>query len=178
MSLIVRQNFKKNARLFKSVQQELRRVLGDDIFIEHIGSTAVKRMWGKNIIDIVIGVSDEREVEKTVQKLERHKFFRGRNHASGSYIFMASRQSETKSGDVHLHVVVRQSEAFNDFLSLKAYLCANGRAVSDYVAHKRFAVRQAQNDRERYKALKSLFMAKIIEDARKFNRVQNKILKK
>lgn len=37
MSLIVRQNFKKNARLFKSVQQELRGILGNDIFIEHIG---------------------------------------------------------------------------------------------------------------------------------------------
>lgn len=172
MNLLMRQNFKENVRLFKSVKRKLRCILGEDIFMEHIGSTALKRMWGKNIIDVLIGAKNLQEVEKMARKLEKHKFFRGRNHASGSYIFLASRQSETKSGDVHLHVVVEQTETFCDFLSVKAYLCANPAVAANYVACKRLAAQEAQNDRARYKALKSIYMTKIVEEAKQWSCTQ------
>ena len=175
-NFFIRQNFKRNAHLFKSIQRELKHILSENTMIEHIGSTSIKRMWGKNIIDIAIGVQNEAEVEKVAQQLEKHRFFRGRNHASGAYIFLASRQSETKSGDIHLHVVPRQSDAFYDFLSVRAYFRANPKAVSDYIAYKRFAVHEAQNNRARYKAIKSIFMAKIVKEARDFKHLSSKSL--
>lgn len=60
---IVKQNFKKNKILYNKTKQKLKKQIGHNIEINHVGSTAIPNMYGKNIIDILIGVKDKDEFE-------------------------------------------------------------------------------------------------------------------
>jgi GrpB-like predicted nucleotidyltransferase (UPF0157 family) len=48
MVTIMRQNFSKNAKLYRCIEAQLRKILGD-VPITHVGSTAIPNMSGKNI---------------------------------------------------------------------------------------------------------------------------------
>ncbi len=47
-----RQNIKENKRIYKDILIKLREELGNDVTINHVGSTAIPNMYGKNIIII------------------------------------------------------------------------------------------------------------------------------
>ena len=51
---LVRQNFKTNKKIYNETKHNLRKKLDKSISIEHVGSTAIPNMYGKNIIDIPI----------------------------------------------------------------------------------------------------------------------------
>lgn len=54
---IMEQDLVANQRYFAEIKQQLRTLLGDTVTIEHVGSTAVPGLIGKNIIDVLIGVA-------------------------------------------------------------------------------------------------------------------------
>lgn len=167
MIRIVRQNYKKNLKLFNKVKNSLLNVLDNDVLIEHIGSTAIPKMSGKNIIDIVIGVDALTDMEKTARALEIMNFYRGKNNYSGEYIFFASRKEETKSGDIHLHLVLKDSKRLNEFLALKTYLLNYPEAAKEYIIVKHRLAKQALLNRENYKLLKGEYMNGLLEDSKK-----------
>src|SRR5579883_235144 len=39
--------------------------------IEHIGSTAVEGLWAKPVIDIMIGISDDEELDRLIPSIEK-----------------------------------------------------------------------------------------------------------
>ena len=57
---------------FASLETELKTYLSDfDVRIEHIGSTSVKNLSAKPIIDIMIGVKDPEDLDKIPDLLMR-----------------------------------------------------------------------------------------------------------
>lgn len=56
---LVRQNFKQNKKIFNNVKKQLPKEFDLGIPIDHVGSTALKNMYGKNIIVILIGAHDK-----------------------------------------------------------------------------------------------------------------------
>ena len=46
------QDFENNCEQFSKTKKLLTDLLGDDVSISHVGSTAIPEMIGKNIIDI------------------------------------------------------------------------------------------------------------------------------
>ena len=61
MSVVISEYKDTLLKRFKSEKQRLLSFLSDTIIIEHVGSSAVG-IGGKNIIDILIGVSDKDEM--------------------------------------------------------------------------------------------------------------------
>ena len=59
-----RQNLKYNKKKYKEVKKILRTRINKNMPIEHIGSTILPNMYGKNIIDILVGVNEENEMDK------------------------------------------------------------------------------------------------------------------
>ena len=47
-----RQNIKENKKVYNEVLKRLKNELGNDVTINHVGSTAIPNMYGKNIIII------------------------------------------------------------------------------------------------------------------------------
>lgn len=116
-----RQNLKYNKKKYKEVKKILRTRINKNMPIEHIGSTILPNMYGKNIIDILVGVNEENEMDKYSDILIELGYFPG-NHNSGNYRFFASTKEETKMGDVHIHLVYIDSDRYRDFITLRDYL--------------------------------------------------------
>ena len=72
---IVKQNFRENKEIFKHIKEKLERDLDKSITIEHVGSTAIPNMYGKNIVDILIGAKDTNEFNYIKSVLEKNKFY-------------------------------------------------------------------------------------------------------
>ncbi len=64
MISLVKQDYDENKKLYEKVENELRKKIGEDIPITHVGSTAIPSiLYGKNIIDILVGAKDKEQFE-------------------------------------------------------------------------------------------------------------------
>lgn len=160
MVVVIRQNLLTNRRKFEGLKRQLRETLGDEATIEHVGSTAVPGLVGKNIIDILIGVAPS-EVMVTAQCLASVGWFVGKK-CDLNYCFMASRQTETIAGDAHLHLVPRNSQRYQQFLDIRDFLRQNPDWRRRYNQTKQQLVRELRADRATYKRLKSQFVEQIL----------------
>ena len=80
---------------------------------------------------------------------------------------MASREEETGEGDYHIHICLLGSKVYSDFLRLRDYLRTNPEIAKEYLGMKQVFAKRAGFDRKKYKALKSEYVAKLLEEARK-----------
>lgn len=166
MIKILRQNYHKNTRLFNKIKQQLIGVLDDCININHVGSTAIPNMSGKNIIDILIDVPTKKMLKKITKKIKNEGYFIGKNNSSADYIFFASRKDETKNGDIHLHLVINGTSSCNDFLILKKYFLDNPIEANNYLKIKYKIAKETNNDRVKYRALKSEYINGLLKCVR------------
>ena len=163
---IVKQNFRKNKQIFRSVKKQLQNDLDNKIPIDHVGSTAIPNMYGKNIIDILIGAENEDEFKYIKSVLEKNNFYGSEKSKSDIYQFFASKVDETKSGDIHIHLVIKETQRYKDFILLRQYLLNNKDKAKEYSDFKKKLVSSNINEREEYKKAKSQYVSKLIEKAR------------
>ncbi|MCP9460099.1 MAG: GrpB family protein, partial [Candidatus Nanosyncoccus sp. P13S_S20_bin.18.1] len=102
MSVMISEYKDTLLKRFKSEKQRLLSFLPDTIIIEHVGSSAVG-IGGKNIIDILIGISDQDEMLRIRDILKENGYFEGHD-SHGDRIFLASSKNETGDGDFHIHI--------------------------------------------------------------------------
>ena len=58
---LVEQNFDKNKKIYENIEKKLKTKIKIEVPITHVGSTAIPNMYGKNIIDILIGAKDKKQ---------------------------------------------------------------------------------------------------------------------
>ena len=166
VELIV-QDFNENKQAYEAQKQNLQKVLGVDIDIHHVGSTAIPNIVGKNIIDILLGANSNQQFDYYFQKLTNLGFFASQNSKTDIYTFFASSQSETSSGDVHIHLVIKNTERYNEFLILKKYLLEVPQEAENYSNHKKQILSQTL-ERKQYRQIKSEYVSALIERAKKY----------
>lgn len=162
-----KQNYTKNKKLYESVLEKLRTKLEENIDIEQVGSTAIKNMYGKNIIDILIGAVDDNEFEEIRSKLEEIGFIPSKKSPDNIYQFFASTEAETKDGDIHIHLVIKDTERYREFLILKNYLIKNKEEATAYSNFKKKLIGSGITDRKEYKRTKSEYVTALLERAKK-----------
>ncbi|MBO5183483.1 MAG: GrpB family protein [Bacilli bacterium] len=165
---LVRQNLKVNKKIYKSIEKQLRKDLGKTIPIEHVGSTAIPNMYGKNIIDILVGAEDKNEFESIKLILEKNNFIGSEKSRDDIYQFFASSSDETGAGDIHIHLVIKNTQRFCDFITLRNYLLSNKDEAKAYSNLKKSIINAGIFDRKEYKAKKSVYVSELLERAREF----------
>ena len=165
---IIKQNYHENIVKFKKIKKELLRIFDNKCIINHVGSTAIPRMSGKNIIDILIGVCNIKELESATNILLNNGYYLG-NSSTKRYHFFASTKGETKSGDVHLHLAIINEKRYNNFLYLRDYLLDNPMVCKEYIKVKKDILLKYGTDRKQYRKIKSSYMKKLIKDARNYH---------
>lgn len=154
---------------FEVEKERLKRVLGSDVVIEHVGSSAVG-IGGKNIVDILVGVKATEEMEP-VRDLLSWAGYREGHDTHPDRIFMAFRKNdddtdrETGEGDLHVHIVVVGSSEYNNMLALRDYLRTHPEKAQEYFEMKKVFAREAGYDRKKYKALKAEYVKNLISEA-------------
>lgn len=166
MVKIIKQNFAKNKKLFNIFARKLEKIIGEDVPINHVGSTAIPNMFGKNIIDILIGAKEEIKFQEIVKKLIGIGFFAS-NKKDEIYQFLSSAKEETGAGDIHIHLVILDTEKYNDFLILKNYLLNDKKECLAYSNYKKEIISKGVTDRREYKKIKSEYVTKLLERAKK-----------
>lgn len=173
---LIKQDFEKNKAHYKAVEGELKQEFEDMVDVDHVGSTAIPDMCGKNIIDVLLGVENKSQFDHVLQVLVERGYFASQNSKTDIYQFFASRQGEIGDGDVHLHLVIKGTDRYNDFLTLRDYLLANPVEAEAYSNHKKELVSRGVTDRKEYRRIKSEYVSALIERARKFKGEQLKTL--
>ncbi|MGN0617354.1 GrpB family protein [Ruminococcus flavefaciens] len=142
---------------------KLREILGDTaVDIQHIGSTSIKDICAKPIIDIVVGVRDFRDILEKNEILEKNGFiFRGHD-VPDQYLYVCGDESTRTH---HIHTVIYNSEAWNNYINMRDYLNCHNEEAQAYSELKEKVARQYPDDRNRYTELKSGLIAEILKKA-------------
>lgn len=166
MVILEKQNKKVNDKSYKKILKKLRTVIEVNVPIDHVGSTVLPRMYGKNIIDILIGARTNEEMDALSNKIIELGYFPGSKRTGYIYRFFASTEEETKAGDIHIHLAKVDSDRYKDFLILKNYLLKNKKEKTDYSNFKKNILKTGHNVRDDYKLIKSEYVSKLLDRAR------------
>ncbi|MCM3088372.1 GrpB family protein [Bhargavaea ginsengi] len=120
---------------FIKVKEELREHTSfDEERIEHIGSTAIKGMSAKPIIDIIVGVDDLQKVDKPLLKsFSKAGFLRLKVERPGEIVLAKFIDDTYKEKTHFIHLVEYQKELWNNLIFFRDYLNTNEDAKTQYL---------------------------------------------
>ena len=152
--------------------ETLKAVLGDiALDIQHVGSTSVKSIKAKPIIDIAVAVCDFDAVLKKQAELETAGFY-CRKHGEDlpEQLLFAKGSYYNGIGDIQthfIHVVKENSAEWRDYVNFRDYLNANAAAAKEYedLKLKLAKERPLDSGRERYLAGKRDFVSYTLRKA-------------
>lgn len=141
----------------------LRGLLGSGFSVDHIGSTAVKGIWAKPIVDILMEFPDQDALDRGKKVLKE-----------AGYICMADggvrvdfNKGYTEEGFAervfHLHLRLMGD---HDELYFRDYLNTHPDAAKEYEALKLGLWKQYEHDRDEYTRQKTAFVAEITARAK------------
>lgn len=120
---------------FTNVKKDLIKFTNLEEFrIEHIGSTAIKGMSAKPLIDIVVGIDDLENVNKELFKSFSHAGFLRLKVERQGEIVLAKFTDETYQEKTHfIHLVEYQKELWNNLIFFRDHLNSNEDAKKKYL---------------------------------------------
>jgi len=150
---------------FQREAKKINNIFSEKIIdIEHIGSTSVKELGAKPIIDIMGGVKDLKDVEEFIEPLNQigyefvyHKEFPFRRFF---------RKGQWSAGTHHLHIYQYQSEHWDNNILFRDYLRNHQDVLEQYYGIKKELAQKYQFDRKQYTSAKAPFIQNIINKAR------------
>ncbi len=144
-----------------AVAAECRAVLGEEVLaVEHIGSTAVRGLAAKPVIDMLIGVRPGRRTA-VARRLETH----GWTHLGEAGVPGREYLRRRVGQHANVHVVEHGSTLWQDNLLLREYLGRNADARRRYSAAKRRAAQEAPTLLA-YSRHKAAVVAQLLDEAK------------
>ena len=149
---------------FTDIKAEIDAALGElALSIEHVGSTSVKGLSAKPIIDIDVVISDESKLNAVIQALEnigyRHE---GNLGIEGREAFKYDGKDHLQKH--HLYVCAKDSKELKRHIAFRDYLRSHTDAVNEYSRIKEEGAALFPQDIDGYINHKSPFIEKIYKD--------------
>lgn len=162
---------------FQLERQHLMECLPNDLIcrIEHFGSTAVPGLSAKPIVDILVGVTSLSETKKQIVPVlegQGYDYFWRPTFGDDRppwYAWFIKRDPKTGVRTHHLHMVEqsREFEGHWDRLLFRDFLIAHPDEAREYEKLKRALARDNPNDRVQYTQLKTDFIVRVTELAKR-----------
>ena len=135
------------------------------IDILHIGSTSIRTISAKPIIDIAVAVNDYELILSKSDVLEKAAIvFRFDERPEQLLFVMGDSEKDTRSH--HIHVVIYGSDEWNNYINFRDYLNNNIKAAREYEAVKLRLAEQYPDDRIAYTEGKQEVIDKLLAEAR------------
>lgn len=149
--------------IFQKEKMRLAEVLAPLPFVaEHIGSTAVKGMCAKPIVDAAVGIPPGQNWEAYRRRLERLGYtHHGEKGVPGRQFFSAGEPCL-----FHIHLVELDSELWKNHLLFRDYLRAQPSVARQYEQLKIRLAEQFRHDRDSYTCAKADFINTTLANAR------------
>ncbi|MSU55935.1 MAG: GrpB family protein [Candidatus Taylorbacteria bacterium] len=138
---------------FQEMKEKILALSRRKLQIEHIGSTAVKGLGGKGIIDISIGIrhwSESSDVLKILNKLGFKHF-----HDKENNTIFVSTKARCEEGEYHVHISRIGTMRYTHTLEFRDFLRAHPAEVKNYQQIKKGIFKKCKGDRKLYKQLKN-----------------------
>ena len=130
--------------------------------ISHIGSTAIQGIWAKNIVDVMVEISEKADIEEVAQILEQNGFIRMSDEKGR----ISLNKGYTKEGfaDKVYHIHLRYT-GDNDELYFRDYLNEYPLIAKEYEALKLELWKKHEHNRDAYTEAKTHFIRKWTTEA-------------
>ena len=156
--------------LAKEIIEKLKNILGNDmVAAEHIGSTSIRKIYAKPIIDIAVGVTDFEKMMKHNDELKEVGIIYRREDHPGQHLYICG-DLENNIHTHYIHVVIWGESAWNNYINMRDYLNANDEKVMEYSRLKVQLAEEYSDDRIAYTEGKHELIEKILEEARAWRR--------
>ena len=144
----------------------LRSILGSVAAdIQHIGSTSIRAIGAKPIIDIAVAVNDLDDILSMREKLRQNGIiFRFEESPKQLLFVMGDFAKDTRSH--HIHVVLYGSNEWNNYINFRDYLNSNIEAAKEYETTKLRLAEQYSDDRIAYTDGKKETIDRLLAEAR------------
>lgn len=141
--------------------------------IEHIGSTAIKDMPAKPIIDLAVGLKswNDFDVAKVLLELLGYTYH-GNLKSSGGHVFDLLVNGKAC---VILHLLPLNSFRWRKYLVFRDYMIAHSSARATYSEIKRGLAASFASDRKMYTAAKRAAILRLEREAFRWSRTRNGI---
>jgi len=149
----------------KKLIDHLKVIVQDDMTdAQHIGSTSIKGICAKPIIDIVVGVSSFDKIMKHNDDLSKNGIiYRGQDYP-GQHLYVVV-DSKTEIQTHFIHVVIWGQDIWNNYINMRDYLNAHEDAAKEYANLKERLAKEYPKDRIAYTNGKSAMIEKILQEA-------------
>jgi len=147
----------------------LKTIFGETaIDIQHVGSTAIKSIKAKPILDIVVGVNDFASVKTLQPVLADAGLVHRPNNDQPDYMMYVIGDMEKEIRTHHIHVVPYEGEEWRNQLNFRDYLNAKEAVAKEYESLKMLLMKQNKNNRSNYTQSKQDFILRVFKDAEKW----------
>lgn len=149
---------------------ELKKVLdGVAVDIQHIGSTSIKSIAAKPIIDLVIGVRDFEDIKAKIAELENiGVIFRGQDHPGQLLFVKGDFEQDTRTH--HIHTVIYGGTEWENYVNFRDYLNAYSEKAAEYGELKLRLLSDFSEDRGKYTSGKQELIDKLLAEAKVWRR--------
>lgn len=148
-------------KVIKTLKQILK---GNMIDAQHIGSSSIKSICAKPIIDIVVGVSSFDKILKHNDILQDCGIIYRRQDHPNQHLYVCG-DLEHDIRTHHIHVVIYRSEEWNNYINLRDYLNTHEEEAMAYSRLKEKLAKQFPNDRNAYTSGKQTFIENMLKKA-------------
>ena len=132
--------------------------------ISQIGSTAIQGIWAKNIVDVMVEISEKADIEEVARILEQNGLIKMSYETNR----ISLNKGYTKEGfaDKVYHIHLRYS-GDNDELYFRDYLNEHPQIAKEYEALKLGLWKKYEHNRDAYTDAKTDFIRKWTSEARR-----------
>lgn len=146
----------------KEMIQRLKEILKDKfIKIEHVGSTAIKGIKSKPIIDIVIGLDNFDNVNEIKEILERSNILFSKIKLNNSVIAFKSEIDGKRTHNIYL--ILFEGIRWEEFVLFRDYLNKNFECAKEYEKLKIQLSKNYENDIHSYTEGKAVFISEVLK---------------
>lgn len=152
----------ENARL---TIEELKEILQNIVIdIQHIGSTAVKSIYSKPIIDIAVGVENLDDIIPYTEVLRQNNYIYRGEDVSGQLLFVKG-DFEKDTRTHHIHIVKWNGVSWNNYINFRDYLNTFSDKAVMYDKCKKELAKQFPCDRVSYTSGKQKLIDLLLSEA-------------
>lgn len=145
--------------------RDIKRILQNAaVDIQHIGSTSIRSIPAKPIIDLAVAIRDYEAVLQKAELLKREQIIFRFDERPVQLLFVKGDfVQDTRTH--HIHVVLHNSKEWSDYITLRDYLNTHDAAAERYAELKIELSKKYPNDRVAYTEGKSDLIAELLAEA-------------
>ena len=148
--------------LFDKEKRFIGSIVTDFVYgtIEHVGSTSVKGLAAKPIIDIMVGVESLDASKKAIQIMENNDYC---YHPYKGDVMHWFCKPSPEVRTHHVHLIPFESKLWFERLAFRDYLRSHPIVAQDYAKLKRKLAIESNGDREKYTQEKTSFICDVLK---------------